>query len=415
MTSGFRSIEDVWRFLDRIPMFGKQGASAANFGLGNILEACSRLGNPHQAFLAIHVAGTNGKGTTCHLFEHLYSQAGYRTGLFTSPHLESYNERVRIGGENISDDLILQFFRQAEEILDEIPLTYFEISTALAFWAFREEEVELAMIETGLGGRLDSTNIIDPELSIITSIGLDHQDILGESLEEIAAEKAGIIKPGKPVILGGVDEKLVPVFREKAALGSSQLIESADANPGWNQGTVTVGGRVIPTRFIEPVNRWNVACTVLAAEQLKDRFPVSEDRLTSALSSFEGAPGRFEKLHPDRDWYFSGSHNAQALEATMEALDRFSERPVMVLSVLKDKLAGPVRELLNETQGGYFYAQEGIRAATMEDVAAIKGLKEINEANKGGILKELESSLVIFTGSFYFYATVKRWMEEISH
>lgn len=415
MRSGFSSIEEVWSFLDQVPMFGHQGASAANFSLRNILEACHRLGDPQKAFPSIHVAGTNGKGTTCHLLEHLYSEAGYRTGMFTSPHLLRYNERVRIAGESISDDLILQFFRLAEEILKDTSLTYFEISTAMAFWAFKELQVDLAIIETGLGGRLDATNIIDPELSIITSIGLDHQDILGNTLKEIAREKAGIIKPGKPVILGNVDEELVSVFSERAASTSSRLIKSVDANPTWDQGTVMLRGLEIPTRFIEPVNIWNVACTVLAVEQLQSKFPVNEDQLVSALRTFKGAPGRFEKLHPEKEWYFSGSHNAQALESTLEALNSFSERPVLIISMLKDKLTEPVYKLLNEAQVGYFYSQGTHRSASAEDVANIKNLKEINQHNKKDILKELESSLVIFTGSFYFYTTVKRWMEEISH
>ena len=155
--SRFKSIEDVWDFLNDMPVFQKTGAAASNFDLENIRSFCDRLGNPQNQFPKIHVAGTNGKGTTCYLLEQIYSKDGFKTGLFTSPHLLKYNERVRVQQKEIPDDQILDFFRATESIFDDIRLSYFEISTALSFWYFAKQDIDIAIIETGLGGRLDST------------------------------------------------------------------------------------------------------------------------------------------------------------------------------------------------------------------------------------------------------------------
>jgi len=214
--SRFTAISDVWEFFDGIPMVQKSGVSAANFSLDHIRLFCEELGNPQDKFPTIHVAGTNGKGTTCYLLEKIYADSGFKTGLFTSPHLLRYNERVRISGKEIPDHDVLRFFQSTEGILKEIPLTYFEISTALAFWYFADQQVDLAIIETGLGGRLDSTNIIKPEVSIITSIGFDHQDVLGDTLAEIAEEKSGIIKQDTPVVLGDIEDEALNSITKRA-------------------------------------------------------------------------------------------------------------------------------------------------------------------------------------------------------
>ena len=193
--SSFNSINDVYKWLNEIPMFGKTGASAANFSLRSIRRFCAELGNPQDTYPTIHVAGTNGKGTTCQMLASVCQSAGYKTGLYTSPHLLDYRERFRVNAAQITEQDLLRFFRRFDELLKRYSLTYFEISTAIAFWFFEQQKVDIAIIETGLGGRLDATNIITPEVSVITSVGLDHTDILGDSLGKIAKEKGGIIKP----------------------------------------------------------------------------------------------------------------------------------------------------------------------------------------------------------------------------
>ncbi|MEX0723871.1 MAG: Mur ligase family protein [Gracilimonas sp.] len=416
--SRFNSIDDVWVFLDSIPMFQKAGNSAANFSLDNIRAFCEAIGNPQDKYPTVHVAGTNGKGTTSYLLENIYSEAGYKTGLFTSPHLLRYHERVRVGKQEISDEKLLEFFQQAEAVFDKIKLSYFEISTALAFWYFADQEVDIAIIEAGLGGRLDSTNIITPEVSVITSIGLDHQNILGNTLGEIAAEKSGIIKTGKPVVTGNIEGSPQRVIEEAAKEKKSAILRSSALNPEWNSGVITLnnGELEVKTLFRESVNKWNVAMCYLVTEVLKPQFPVSKEEFIAAVEKFKGAPGRFEKIHPEFEWYFSGSHNAQALESSLEgvqAIKSISES-VLVFSAMKDKLNSEMMGHFRGFKKAYFVEQEGERAAKFSDVKDALDVELMDESQKENILNELKTELVIFMGSFYFYPIVKRWTANVS-
>jgi dihydrofolate synthase/folylpolyglutamate synthase len=417
--SRFNTIADVWAFLDAIPMFQKSGSAAANFSLDNIRAFCEKIGYPQQKFPSVHVAGTNGKGTTCYLLEKIYTESGYKTGLFTSPHLLRYNERVRVNSEEISDQAILRFFQSAEGLLADIPLTYFEISTALAFWYFADQEVDLAIIETGLGGRLDSTNIIKPEISIITSIGFDHQDVLGETIAEIAAEKAGIIKQNIPVLIGDIEGEALAAITKHAKQKNSNLVQAKALNPAWKNKTVSLRGLKTPisTHFYERVNMWNVAMCWQATTLLSEKFPLNEKDVISAIFEFQGAPARFEKLHPRLNWYFSGSHNAQALVSSLEAISEIQpkENWVLVFSALKDKWKSEMSLCYSGFKKAYFIEQEGNRAASYEDISAFVECKKMDDMNQQIILKELQTELVIFVGSFYFYPIVKRWTSKIQH
>ncbi|WP_421774446.1 bifunctional folylpolyglutamate synthase/dihydrofolate synthase [Gracilimonas sp.] len=414
----FHSIEDVWDYLDSIPMFQKSGTSATNFSLDNIRRFCERLGNPQDSYPSIHIAGTNGKGTTAYLLEKVYTDVGFKTGLFTSPHLLRYNERVRVNGEEITDAQLLEFFQEAAELLEEIRLSYFEISTALAFWFFDRVHVDLAIIEAGLGGRLDSTNIINPEVSIITSIGLDHQNVLGETLEEIAREKAGIIKKNKPVILGDISGGPLNRIAEVAESLNAQICKAELLHPKWDRGVVSLkGGSVwINTDFKESVNTWNVAMVWKVAEVLKDTFPITHGQLVQSIETFEGVPGRFEKLHPEFEWYFSGSHNAQALKSSLAAVEQMKPKAeaVLVFSGMKDKLTPDFFDHLQGFKKAYFIEQDGERAAKFEDISQFIDAELISENTKEIILNELKTELVIFMGSFYFYPIVKRWTTNVS-
>ncbi len=416
--SRFNSIDDVWMFLDFIPMFQKAGTSAANFSLDAIRAFCEAMGNPQDQFPSIHVAGTNGKGTTSYLLEKIYSDAGYKTGLFTSPHLLRYNERVQVSQQEITDQQILKFFRTVDDLLKEIKLSYFEISTALAFWLFAEQEADIVIIEAGLGGRLDSTNIITPQVSVITSIGLDHQNILGDTMEDIAAEKAGIIKERIPVVTGNISGSARAIIEEAARSKQVPLTNSEKLDPQWNEGTVTLKktGIKIKTSFKEPVNRWNIAISYTVAEILQDQFPVAETKLLNAIENFEGAPGRFEKIHPEYEWYFSGSHNSQALESSLEGIRAIKSvyETVLVFSAMKDKLNPEMFNYLKGFKKAYFIEQEGERAAKFSDVKDDLQVELLDESQKENILNELKTELVIFMGSFYFYPIVKRWTENVS-
>lgn len=409
----FKTISDVWNYLDSIPMFSKVGDKASNFGLENITRFCELIGNPQNQFKSIHVAGTNGKGTTCYLLEAIYKKAGYKTGLFTSPHLLRYNERVRISGKEIGDEQILKFFQVAEKALISIPLTYFEISTALAFWSFAKEKVDVAIIETGLGGRLDSTNIITPELSVITSIGKDHHQILGNTLTEIAGEKAGIIKQGRPVVVGNLDSESMKVMKEKAREKKAELIKSEILEPVFNEKKISLRKEnlTFETNLIEPVNAWNVAICYASVNVLQEAYAVSKTEFKEAIELFPGVPARFEKLHPQREWYFSGSHNEQAIDATLEAVSAFqAPEKVLILSLMKDKATPEVLGKFSGFDTIWYFEQEGERAATFDEIKTHLNAGKIDNSNYETILKELKTELVICAGSFYFYPTVKRWL-----
>jgi dihydrofolate synthase/folylpolyglutamate synthase len=414
----FRHIDEVWTFLEGIPKFQNSGASAANFSFENVLHFLDEIGNPHQDLPAIHIAGTNGKGTTGYLLEKVYHEAGFTTGLFTSPHLLRYNERIRLNMVEIPDQELMEFFNRFGRLLQDITLSYFEISTVLAFWYFKKQEVDVALIETGLGGRLDTTNVIQPIVSIITSVGLDHQDILGDTIEEIAAEKAGIIKKKTPVIVGDLPEPALRVCRKFAKEMEAPVTHANSTHPEWNKGVITLNkpGTTIKTSFRESVNKWNVAMVWQAIDLLKDRFSVEEKTLIMAIEKFQGAPGRFEKIHPDFEWYFSGSHNQDALLSSLKAINELKspEKAVVVFSAMKDKVRPEFLEHFRDFGRRYFVEQTGERAAKFTEIRKQIPVQLMDETNAGIILNELKTELVIFMGSFYFYPIVKRWTTNVS-
>ena len=214
----------------KLPIYQRSGKCAYKEDIGNIVEACYILGNPHLNFNSIHVAGTNGKGSCSHMMSSILQEAGYKVGLYTSPHLKDFRERVKINGKMITKNQVVDFINTNKEKFEKIKMSFFEMTVAMAFQYFSDEKVDIAIIECGLGGRLDSTNIINPEISVITNIGLDHTNLLGNTLEKIAIEKAGIIKKEKPVVIGRKQEEILHVFEEKAEKENSILLYSENHN-----------------------------------------------------------------------------------------------------------------------------------------------------------------------------------------
>lgn len=207
----------------KLPMYQRTGAAAYKKDIGNIIKACKILDNPQNKFKSIHIAGTNGKGSTAHMLASIFQEAGYKTGLYTSPHLKDFRERIKINGQLISKKDTLDFILKNKIQYEKIEMSFFEYTVAMAFDYFANENVDIAIIETGLGGRLDSTNIISPEISIITNIGYDHTNLLGNSLEEIAKEKAGIIKKNTPVIIGRKQKETEHIFKSEAKEKNSSI------------------------------------------------------------------------------------------------------------------------------------------------------------------------------------------------
>src|SRR5258707_8922924 len=211
-----------------LPIFQKVGASAYKGDLTNTLALCEALGNPQQKFKSIHVAGTNGKGSSSHMLAAVLQSAGYKTGLYTSPHLKEFTERIKINGAEVSQEFVVDFVHRMKPVLEKVKPSFFEATVAMAFDYFVHQKIDIAVIEVGLGGRLDSTNVITPEVSLITNISWDHMDLLGDTLQKIAAEKAGIIKPNIPVVVSEHQPEVSTVFIEKASNEKSPITFASD-------------------------------------------------------------------------------------------------------------------------------------------------------------------------------------------
>jgi dihydrofolate synthase/folylpolyglutamate synthase len=374
-------------------MFGAVGASAARFGLDGIRALCEHLGDPQTRFPSIHIAGTNGKGSVSSMLASVNQSAGYRTGLYTSPHLIRVNERVRVDGEPIPDAAMQRFYGQVKEALDKDPVTYFEFTTAMAFWWFAECGVDIAVIETGLGGRLDATNILSPRCAVITSIGMDHADVLGPSITHIAREKAGILKPGIRAVIGPVPDTVRSVFLDAAP--EAMVVTEPDVE--------------FQTDLESAFSGVNVAM-VRAALTL----PVTEEALRHGLTHVREQTGfraRFERLRADRDWYFDGAHNLDALTALRSYVAvRFPDRePTYVVALMRDKLTPEVAELLNSLPNLHWVELDLPRAARMQEVR--EAGVDATLLSDPNALSELK--LAILAGSFYFYETATRWVDSI--
>ena len=261
-----------WMFL-QLPMYQREGNTAFKKDLTNIIAFSRELDCPEQKFKSIHVGGTNGKGSTSHMLASILQEAGYKVGLYTSPHLKNFTERIRINGKEISERKVSSFINKNKDFLEKQKLSFFEMTVGMAFDYFANEKVDIAIIEVGLGGRLDSTNIITPEVSVITNIGLDHTQFLGEALPEIAFEKAGIIKSNIPVVIGERQGEVENVFIRKAKKTNSEILFVSDNDKNYQ------------TDLLGDYQKSNVITAVTTISQLKG-FVVSEKKIVDGLLNF---------------------------------------------------------------------------------------------------------------------------------
>lgn len=417
----FSSIGDIERYLARIPTFQSDHTKAADFNLLKFENFCREFGNPQDDFPSIHVAGTNGKGSTCRILAAIYGEAGFSVGLYTSPHILRYNERFVIGGSTIPDEVLITFFREYAPVMEEHRLTYFEISTALAFWWFSESHVDLAIIETGLGGRLDATNVITPLASVVTSISLDHTDILGDSLQEIAREKGGIIKRGRPVITGKLPREAETEIRRIAEEKASKIITIDELQPEFiGEGVIKLqaGGKeiILKTTLKSPVQARNAAVAWQVVQAASGQFEVSEAQFEKGLQNVDLGFGRFEKLDEKKRWYFDGAHNIEAVKAVKQSLATVGKPgdAILVASLMSDKIKPEVMNEFSEFKNIYYYSLNTERAAPLKEIR--KWWPQVTAFptqpdQQQLLLKEFDSELVIFAGSFYFYATVRDWIK----
>lgn len=367
-----------WMF-SRLPMYQRQGSSAYRKDLTNILLLAEYLSHPEKKIKTVHVAGTNGKGSTSHMLASILMEAGYKTGLYTSPHLKDFRERIKTNGQDIPEAYVISFIKQHKPFFEKHELSFFEMTVGLAFDYFAAENVDVAIIETGMGGRLDATNIIEPELSVITNIGLDHTQFLGETLEQIAAEKAGIIKPGVPVVIGESDGETENIFRKKAEENKSEIVfadkEYLSDFPSDLKGLYQVKNRK----------------TVLASvNQLrKHGWQISDDAVRSGLLNTVSNTrllGRWQQLGSNPMIIADTAHNKHGLQATLPQIDEYDyEKLHVVLGTVNDKNLAEVLPLFPKNAAYYFCKPDIPRGLDAETLAS--------EAKKFGLTGDIYNSV----------------------
>ena len=320
-----------WMFT-QLPMYQTQGASAYKEDLTNILLLSDHLGNPEKNLQCIHVAGTNGKGSTSHMLSSILQEAGYKVGLYTSPHLKDYRERIKINGMEISEDFVCSFINKHKSYLEKQAFSFFEMSVGLAFEYFANEKVDIAVIEVGMGGRLDATNIISPLVSVITNIGLDHTQFLGNTIELITFEKAGIIKAKIPVVIGEYISQSKPVFLAKAKENESNIYFAADLI-SENYPSDLIGDYQIQ-------NKKTVVQTINVVNQ-QNKFKISLENIKSGLlnvSKNTGFTGRWQQIGTSPKVICDTAHNKHGLEVVLNQIEKeVFETLHIVLGVLNDK------------------------------------------------------------------------------
>jgi dihydrofolate synthase/folylpolyglutamate synthase len=392
---------------------------------------CRRLDDPQQKFKAIHVAGTNGKGSVSHMLAAVLQQSGYTTGLYTSPHLHDFRERIKVNGEMVSEQFVVDFTERVQPWIEEIQPSFFEITVAMAFEYFAEMRVDVAVIETGLGGRLDSTNIIHPELSVITNIGMDHMHILGDSLPKIAAEKAGIIKDNVPVVIGEMQEETMPVFvqvtKEKTApLYAADRERYADAYRYREHALeVTVvrssdnEKQIIPLDLTGLYQAKNLLTVLSAVDRMREKgWIIPEDAMLQALRSVKkltGLHGRWELIHHAPPVVLDVGHNADGIKQICMQIESMDYHELhIIIGMVKDKAIDPVLQLLPK-EANYYFTRAQIPRALPEDhlatMAAAHGLEGHHYPNVNAALKEAldhatEKDLIVVCGSVFVVGEV---------
>jgi len=356
----------------QLPMYQRIGEEAFKKDLTNIKALCAVLGQPQQQFKSIHIAGTNGKGSTAHILAAFLQTAGYRVGMYTSPHYKDFRERIKINGDYISEEAVTAFVAEHKATFEGIAPSFFEITVAMAFDYFAQQKVDIAIIETGLGGRLDSTNIIQPLLSIITNIGMDHEKMLGDTLSKIAGEKAGIIKADTPVIIGESQSETEGVFRKKAFEMNAPItfadmrieVELLDNN--FDSATYQVQSKDYPklnfealeTDLVGNYHHHNLRTALLATLYLPSRgFAIDEKHIRAACLNIKGLTnlvGRWQKLNDAPLTICDSAHNEAGLRYVIKGLQQLNKPLHIVLGTVDDKDLSKILPLFPSSAHYYF-------------------------------------------------------------
>lgn len=356
--------------LSQLPMYQKKGAEAYRPDLSRMRDFCVQLNQPHEQIKTIHIAGTNGKGSTSHLMASILQQHGYQVGLYTSPHLKDFRERIKINGKLIEKEFVVDFFKNHRSYLESHSLSFFEMTVGLAFSYFSKKKVDIAVIEVGIGGRLDGTNLIKPEFCVITNIGWDHVQLLGDSLEAIAEEKAGIIKPNTPVIIGLTQIETQTVFREKALKMKAEIIFA-------DQIEVSSYASDLKGNY----QQQNIRTAMVGLRQLKS-FKLYPKKIKEGLINVianTGLQGRWQVLNDVPKIVADVAHNKEGLEYTIAQIESHSYGQLhLVLGFVKDKAVDKILQLFSQRARFYLCAPQVPRALSIEDLDRIAADLKLN-------------------------------------
>ena len=397
-----------WMF-NQLPMYQLQGASAYKKDLTNAYLLANHLDNPQKKLKCIHVAGTNGKGSTSHMLASVFQEAGYKVGLYTSPHLKDYRERIKINGIKISEDFVCDFINKNKTFFEANDMSFFEMTVGLAFDYFSKEKVDIAIIEVGMGGRLDATNIITPLVSVITNIALDHTQFLGNTLEAIAYEKAGIIKPGIPVVIGEYTPETKPVFLVKAAANNSEIYFASNLISQNYPSDLTGDYQIF--------NKKTVLQTIAVINSQKE-FMISDSNIKSGLLNVvknTGLEGRWQQLGESPKIICDTAHNKNGLEIVMKQIqkEKFDTLRI-VLGVVNDKDLDEVLPLF-PTDAIYYFCKpnipRGLDTSILQEKAATFGLKgevynSVSESYKKALQNATKSDFIYIGGSTFVVAEI---------
>lgn len=392
----------------QLPMYQRVGNAAYKTDLQNTIELCTILDNPQHKFKSVHIAGTNGKGSTSHMIASILQEAGYKVGLYTSPHLKDFRERVKINGEMISEEEVIRFVEDYKTQFEQINLSFFEWTVGLAFDFFAKQEVDIAVIETGLGGRLDSTNVVTPELSIITNIGLDHTQFLGDTLPQIATEKAGIIKTNVPVIIGETQDETQEVFIKRAIELSAPII-FADKQKE----------QIYECDLKGLYQQKNVQTAIIALNQLQNKdWTITDKNISVGMKNVvnnTGLMGRWQILQNHPTVICDTGHNEAGISYISQQLKQETYHKLhIVFGAVNDKSISSVLKLLPK-DAEYYFCQANIpralNAKELYNQASVIGLKgtifsSVNEALNEALNRAKKEDLVFVGGSTFVVAEV---------
>ncbi len=403
--------ETLEELFDRLPMYQRDGKSALKKDLSNTLALLDFLGNPHKRFKSVHIAGTNGKGTCAHGIAAILQHSGYKTGLYTSPHLKQFTERIRINGAEVAEEKVIEFVSKVKPVMEKIQPSFFELTVAMAFDHFAAQKVDIAVVETGLGGRLDSTNVIIPETSLITNIGFDHTDLLGETLAEIAGEKAGIIKENVPVVIGEFHEETFPVFENFATQRNAPLRRIAQYD--WPENTAN-------DSYTKLLNRDSIRTVCVVLNELG--WKIAEENIREGLDNIEGLTGlrgRYQLLESNPTVVADVSHNEEGLKHLFSTVGRKvlenKGRFHLIFGTVKDKSLTPIFKRF-PVGASITWTQSNVPRALSVEELAIQGVmhglegecfKDVNEALRQVKQKAKAEDVILITGSTFVIAEIE--------